>query len=244
MPLHSINRSTIGNIYLSVRDLDRAFRAFSEAIPLHQANNDTKYLAATLNNLGVTHFYRNEFAPAVDIFRRVLDLREQLGDPVTILEARGTLIETYAAMGDVESARTLLATFDERGSPEPQFRIDMMMTRARIAVMDGDADAARAMYGRALDMATEFTLPSRQLEVHRELRDLALQQNDLASYVDHNTKHQALTERFVGASTARQLTEIEKGRELANRNKNSINIDLPSMPPCQSMLPTGLCAAT
>jgi adenylate cyclase len=211
--------SNFGTIYLSVRDLDRAYRAFSEAIPLHEANNDKKYLAATLNNLGVTHFYRNEFDRAVEIFARVLDLRLQLGEPVAILEARGILIETYVALGDDASARAMLEDFDEHGSPEPQFRIDMVLTRARLAVKDGDATAARQMYLQALAMAEDFSLPSRQLEVHRELRDLALQQNDLASYVDHNTKHQALTERFVGTSTARQLTEIEKSRELETQKQ-------------------------
>jgi len=211
--------SNIGTIHLSVNDLDRAFLAFNEAIPLHEANNDAKYLATTLNNLAVIYYYRSDIARAVELFVRVLELRQQLGEPVAIITALGSLAEGYLAMGDVDTARTMLASIDPNDNPDPHFRIDMITTRARLLVHEADVEAACTLYLQALAMATDFALPSRQIGLHRELRNLAQQQSDLAAYIEHNTSLNALTERFSGASTARQLTEIESKLELEARER-------------------------
>lgn len=225
--------SNIGTVYLTVNDLERAYHAFQEAIPLHEANHDLKFLATTLNNVGVIHYLRNEFDRAVELFRRTLDLRMQLHDPVAVVEARGTLAETLLAAGDEKAARELLATIREDEVPDPQFRINMMVARARLQALDGDPVGARDGYVQALDVANTYAIPSRQLDVHRALRDLAQQQNDLAAYIEHSTAITALTERMSGASTARHITEIEKERELAvqreqlDQHRSALHATLP-----------------
>jgi class 3 adenylate cyclase len=213
------SKTNIGTVYLSVQDLDRAYLAYSEALTLHEANNDAKYLAATLNNLGVIHYYRHEFDRTIELMHRVLDLRQQLQDPIGVVETKGSLAEIYVAAGMFEEAREQFETFRVEDSPDPMFHVDMLVARARLSVHDADPSAARERYMRALDLAASHHLPNRQIDVYRALRDLAQQQNDLAAYIEYNTKIQELTERYIGTSTARQLTAIEKERELVERTQ-------------------------
>lgn len=113
---------------------------------------------------------RGQFDAGLPLLETVRDAFEQHGDAVAIDESKGSLAEAYQIAG-----------------------IDT------IAAIDNH-DAANALLHTALQKATEFSIPCRRFNIRLELRNLAQQQNDFASYIEHNTAYQELTDHTTGDS--------------------------------------------
>jgi len=213
------SKGNIGTIYITINDPDRALKAFDEALALHIANGDLRFQAITISNIAFVYIQRKQFDKAIEHLNRALDLRIQLSDPIAVAETRGNLGEVYQLAGMNDEAKRILNDLDESISPNPIFRIDIAVARAKLLANDGDLESARSKLLQALHTAEELVIPTRCINIHLELRDIAQRQNDLAAYIEHNAAYLKLTEETSGARVAREIITIEKEQELTQANR-------------------------
>ena len=116
--------------------------------------------------------------------------------------------------GSDAEAQQLLATMDTMQIDEPNVRIGREQNRSTLQEHSGDLDAAAATLQRALTEAQQHGLRSKSADIHRSLRDLALKQNNLAGYVEHNNEFTRITEEINGKDTATKLAMQVKQREI------------------------------
>ena len=73
----------------------------------------------------------------------------------------------------------------------------------------------------ALSEALEHGLRSLAADTHKALRDLALKQNDLAGYVEHNNEFTRITEEINGKDTATKARHAgQAARDRCHATKN------------------------
>jgi class 3 adenylate cyclase len=94
-------------------------------------------------------------------------------------------------------------------------RIYREASRAQVQELRGLFDDAKATLLAALQIAQEHKIPFDEVGLHGQLRDLALKQGDLASYVEHNNAYQRINEEINGKETTTRLAIQEAERRIA-----------------------------
>jgi len=117
--------------------------------------------------------------------------------------------------GAIAEAEELLSLLESREIDDPDRVISIELHRASIQESHGKLDNAKSTIEHALILANEHTLPTRQIDAHRRLRDLALKQSNLSDYVKHNDEFTRITNEVRGFDTATKLAMQEAERNVA-----------------------------
>jgi len=204
--------NNIGNIYSETGSYAQALEHYRTALSVFEAINDRHGAARASGNIGVVHWKQGHFPEAREQFTRTVETYQEFGDQGGVLFVTGNLLTVAIDMGDLDRAAELLAFLDGHTVDESSVVIQRERSRARIQELTGDLSAAQQTLQAALTLAVERSDAPAQVEAHKQLRDLALKRNDLASYVEHNDAFTRIAEEINGKETATRLAMQEAQR--------------------------------
>lgn len=168
-------RGTLGLIYWSLGELDRAEVYFRDATGQSEAQADHWQVAMNVGNLGLVELCRGKFRPALAHFERQLALAEASGDKHEAMRALGNRGVVRLHRGDFTAAMADLKVeqeFAERGGL-PEGLICNYVTQARCLAGLGQMAEALELATRTLAMARQTGSPALILMALRCLAERA-----------------------------------------------------------------------
>ncbi|RPI67097.1 MAG: hypothetical protein EHM43_09885, partial [Ignavibacteriae bacterium] len=209
----------IGLVHDSTGDYPEALSHFHRALALYEELGDRSGVATVTGNIGNVHRSTGDYPAALSHCHRALALHEELGDRSGVATVTGNIVSAYVGMGSDAEARQLLATMDGMHIDEPVVRIHRELLRATLQERSGELDGAAVTLQRALSEALEHGLRYQAADVHKALRDLALKQNNLAGYVEHNNEFTRITEEVNGKEATLKMAMQAKQREIDAKDR-------------------------
>src|SRR5208282_759305 len=163
-----------------------------------ERTGDSRACAFALDNLSVVATWRHEYASALTLSERTLNLRQRLGDRLTMARILGNLAELRRKLGLFDHAEHAIA-FGRRaigpGMP-PEKSAHFSFVAARLALSRGRTAEAQREVARALADGETAGHSMILAEAHRVATRIALEDGDLSrahSSLEHATE-QALTD--------------------------------------------------
>jgi transcriptional regulator with GAF, ATPase, and Fis domain len=171
-----------GIAQMSSGSLDEARTIFQAVYEEGERIGDARACAFALDNLSVVATWRHEYATALTLSERTLNLRQRLGDRLTMARILGNLAELRRKLGLFDHAEHAIA-FGRRslGPGMPAERsAHFSFVAARLALARGRTAEAQREVARAL--ADGETAGHRMIlaEAHRVATRIALEDGDLA----------------------------------------------------------------
>ena len=150
------------------------------ALPLYEDLDDLSGQASTLNNLGIEAYYGGEWPKAIELYERSRELRERIGDVVSVAIANNNIGEILSDQGRLSEARELfeavIASCEQAGQ-----RWLATLGRANIGYVEaraGNLDDAAALLGDAAAAFAELDATSYVLETKVRQAEVAALQGD------------------------------------------------------------------
>jgi len=210
-----------GNVYSSTSDYSAALEHHHRALALYEELGNRSGVARIAGNIGTVYARAANYPTAIEWYNRALALYEELGEQSGVTMVMSNIVSAYLDMGSGSEAQSLLAVMDAMQIDEPGVRITREQHHAALQVLNNDLEGASQTLQRALVEAREHKIRSVVAEVHKALRDLALKQNDLAGYVEHNNEFTRINEEINGKDTATKLAMQAKQREIEARDRET-----------------------
>jgi adenylate cyclase len=204
----------IGTVYHSTGDYSAALKYYHNALVLHQELDNRSGVALVTENIGLVHDNIGDHATALEHYHRALAMFEALSNHSGMAGTTAAILSTLIATNALFEARQTLRTLDTMQIGVPGTAIIREMGRAHLQELELDVAASISTLKNALSIAVQHEMRSPQSKIHKSLRDLALKQNDLAKYVEHNNEYTRLTEEINGKDTATKLAMQAKQREI------------------------------
>jgi class 3 adenylate cyclase len=126
----------------------------------------------------------------------------------------GNIVSALIMLNRHDEASILLDAQDLQGIVDPRTLVQHFENRALMSEHAGDHETAREHLLHALAIATDAGIRAKASEYHMRLRDLALKQNNLAAYVEHNNEYTRIREEINGKETAARIAVQAKQREI------------------------------
>ena len=205
---------SIGLVHADTGDYPAALEHHHRALALHEELGDRSGVAADTSNIGIVFGYNGDYPAALSHFHHALALYEELGERSGVAIATGNILTAYVNMESNVDAQALLQTMDAMSINDPGVRIGRELQRAILQWRSSNLEGADVTLQHALSEALEHGLSSEAAEAHKALRDLALKQNNLAGYVEHNNEYTRIIEEINGKETALKLAMQAKQREI------------------------------
>ncbi|MBK7411466.1 MAG: tetratricopeptide repeat protein [Ignavibacteria bacterium] len=204
----------IGNVHHFTGNYPAALEHYHRALAMHEELGDRSGVAVVTGNIGNVHSNTGNYLAGLEHYRRAIAIHEELGNRSDVVGVIGNIITAMIGSGEHAEAEALLQTMDTLQIDNPHIVVQKEQSRASLQEHHGTLDEARATLRAALLIAQEHTLVPKQADIHKSLRDLALKQNDLAGYVEHNNEFTRITEEVNGKETATKMAMQEKQREI------------------------------
>jgi len=204
----------IGNVYQGTEDYPAALEHYHRALAIHQKLGDRFGEARVTGSIGSVHGSSGNYAEALDYFQRGLAIHEELGNRSAVALVNGNIISALIMLHRHDEALILLDAQDLQGIVDPRTLVQHIENRALMSEHAGDNETAREHLLHALAIATDAGVRAKASEYHMRLRDLALKQNNLAAYVEHNNEYTRIREEINGKDTATRIAVQAKQREI------------------------------
>ncbi|HLP27079.1 MAG TPA: adenylate/guanylate cyclase domain-containing protein [Candidatus Didemnitutus sp.] len=213
------NITSLATIRISLREYDEAIAELTKALAIYEQLGDQHGRSIVLTSIGSSLLNSGQADESLRYFTEALEIRtgrqEEHLDQYMVLN----IGIVHAMGGRIDEARTYLQRSNAVDIPVPALRCDRFQLRARILQAEGDLIAARSVLLESLSEAEQYAIKPAIAVTHQLLRDLALLNNNLGSYVHHNNAYTAITDEISGTAAvlriALQAKELEYQKQLA-----------------------------
>ncbi len=205
----------IGNVYVATGNNDTALDYLQKAVTLSTKVQDAGGVAMAVFNIATTYLAKGEHERALTFARDANKRFSELHDQQGIARSTVSLCAILLAMKEYDQARAVFAELDGMKIDDPRYASQREQVRADLLAHDGDLTAAVEAATRALSIATDHSLRTEEVASHKQLRDLARKNNDLAAYVDHNERYTELREEILGREATHRMAIQESERTIA-----------------------------
>ena len=213
------NLNGIAMVMQHAGDVTSANQYYIRSLDVASQHNLKPQIATSSFNIGINHFNAGEYAASLASYQRALDIQVELKRPQAAAHTRIAMGKVYLKLGNVKEAQSILDSVIDLTLDGPMTRITRSALIAEIKQAHGDYEGASVWYNKALAECDEFGLRNFSAEVHKNLRDLALKNNDLPMYVKHNDAQTRITEDIKGRETTARLAMQEAERRIANERE-------------------------
>jgi class 3 adenylate cyclase/tetratricopeptide (TPR) repeat protein len=168
-------------------DLNRSADYFTRSLNTMRRLGDVWGESTALQNLGIIHYARGDYAKAIDFYRHSLSMKQRLGDSLGIADCRTNLGETYRAQG--ESGRAIveleeaLAIAQEIGAGQAELECHRQLAECYLEIKD--FPRAVASCKQVLDHARTIGDRKEEGVIHRVLGRAYHRQGNTALAVEH-----------------------------------------------------------
>lgn len=206
--------ANLGIVHGAMDDHAAALEHYQQALAIHEESGDHVSAARVIGNIGNAHLGAGDHAAAIEWYRRALATHHELGMEADALRVTCNLCIVLLDNDWVEEARALLTDVKEKDVADQDVRIERTFLQAQILERDGELQQAAEVYRLALKDAEALGLRSKAAEMHKALRDLALKQNDLPRYVEHNDAYTQAREEIKGAEARLKIAMQQTRKEI------------------------------
>jgi tetratricopeptide (TPR) repeat protein len=95
----------LGEGYYFLQQYDSALIKYKYALDLFRNINDSSYIAATQNNIGLLNYYKGNYDEALTAYQESLQLEEQLNNPLGVAKSHQNLGLIYSQWGKTEQQK-------------------------------------------------------------------------------------------------------------------------------------------
>ncbi|RPI66479.1 MAG: hypothetical protein EHM43_11365, partial [Ignavibacteriae bacterium] len=209
----------IGILYQSMGSVTEALEYYQRSLALHEEIGDRDGVAKVTHNIGIMHCDSGAFEQAADHFQRALAINEELGYPSGIAHVTGNYIDLLLRSGDYDAASRLQDRHATMLLTVPSVQAGHFINKARLLEHHHGLQGASDALHEALRISSEAGIREKEAAIRKHLRDLALKQNDLPGYVEHNNEYTRITEEINGKDTAARLATQEAERRIASERQ-------------------------
>jgi class 3 adenylate cyclase len=206
---------TIGTVYQVIGDYPAAREHYNRALTLYQELGDRLGVARMTGSIGSVDALTGNYTEALEHFRRGLAIHEEIGNRSGVALATGNIVGALLKLHRTDEALLLLEKQDVSEIADPRVIAHNYENRATISEESGDLDAAQEHLEKALSVVAVAGVRVEAGAFHLRLRDLALKQNNLAGYVEHNNEYTRITEEINGKATAQRMAMMEAEKRIA-----------------------------
>ncbi len=162
-------------------DLQKAARAYSEAMRLGEAMHDEARVLTALQNLGVLQHEQGEWTEALDTYREALARAEQLDARARIAQIAANLGNLWRYLGETERAETVLQRSQAIARADDNRHLAAVIANllGDVASDRGDLVSAEARYREAIAIAEDAQCKPEVLEASLNLGRLLLERFEL-----------------------------------------------------------------
>lgn len=205
----------IGNLHFQLNELDASLEWQQKALVIEEERGDLHGTAAVLMNIANVHNVRGDVDASIVLYTRALEIFRSLNDTASTASILANMAASLFNVGRLEEGRPLLDEAEHLADNEPTTVFLHKQLRAGLFKTDGDLASAINTLHEALDIAERHQLRMHAASAHEDLREIALLQNDLASYVRHNTACTEIRAEVAGVATAQRLAAQHTERSIA-----------------------------
>jgi class 3 adenylate cyclase/tetratricopeptide (TPR) repeat protein len=209
----------IGNIFDSTGVHTTALEYYNKAAAIYEELGDKGGIASVTTAIGWSLQNSGDLDNALEYHYRALSMHQEIGQTQASANDLCNVILVLLEKRLYNEARPHLETMDTIKIDDPVLRIWREQCRAQIQAGTGDLDDAVTTLQRALVEANAHNLRAKAADVHKALRDLAQQRNDLAGYIEHNNEHSRIISEINGKDTAARLATQEAERRIASERQ-------------------------
>jgi len=212
--------NNIAIVHFNMEEFGTALDYFERALELHRAIGQEQSVSYVFMNIGNCHVGLGNTATAMEHFKAALAIAEKSGEDNGGVSIRLKIINLLGLESRFEEVDAALRELEAMNVPNKEHQITILSYRSRLQVLlSGDLAGAFASGLAALEIASATSARRTEAACHQLLRDIALEQQDLAAYVEHNTAGTKIMEEISGKQTATTLTAMQKQREIDARER-------------------------
>lgn len=126
---------------------------------LNFLQEDKRYRASVLVNLGEVDLEMGQLGRALEIFRSARDLHRELQDPVWVAYSELRIVESLATLGRFSQAREIYRSIDLREVGDQIIQAQLAMARNRLSLYDSDFEEADVRSRQAIQVFQDYGRP-------------------------------------------------------------------------------------
>ncbi|MBI4482549.1 MAG: sigma 54-interacting transcriptional regulator [Acidobacteria bacterium] len=175
----TISCINLSNSYCKQGLHDRALEFLQEALRISDLHLHDRFLQSEIEkDLGQNHYYRGEYARALELFQSSLALAEKSQTPEARFQNLLWLARIYLQLDQLEQAERFL-DLAAQAAALPREQIEVNLHRARWWRRRGDLQEARSALEKLITESSRLRIPFLIAEVALELAEVCLEMRDL-----------------------------------------------------------------
>ncbi|HSO13017.1 MAG TPA: diguanylate cyclase [Anaerolineales bacterium] len=219
------------------KDPARTLQMYQEAYDIFEKMGSIEGQSRILNNWAYTLMEAKQYAPALEMAQRSLQLAKDGGLKKDQINISATIGETLAAMGDYEQALSSLhdaiLLFDKYGRDISLVYIFIVL--GQVYLKQNDLEHAEQALFKALESSKQMEMRNEQARCHQYLSEIFERRGGFDQALEHYKKFQELRESTAGEEALRQLAALrvshqietaERDAEIHRLQKEKLQIEL------------------
>ncbi|KPK63637.1 hypothetical protein AMJ83_06360 [candidate division WOR_3 bacterium SM23_42] len=189
---------TLGSIAIDNGDLAKALDQIERAEGIVQQYSD-RYLSSYLVLLrGRVNVYQGNYAKAIELFRRVIELNREIDVRISDLYALLDLVGVYLRMNDIRNGREALNQAESvlaQSQDIPQHVVLFQIMKGRLETAERRFAQARSSLRSALQISEKVYDPYQVMMIHYALGDYYLARRQISKAFDNFKKCLAIAQK-------------------------------------------------
>lgn len=233
----TISYNSIGNIYLTLKQYDRAEEFFQKSLVLEKKFGSKLGLAINYHNIGYVYEAREIYDKALTNYKKSLEYNNEINSELGRVICNNSIAQVYLKQGSFQKALELIRpTLKISENIGDKYYIAMANVNAGWANIElGYYNNALKHLNEGLRISKENNLQSFEAESYKYLSELYATQNNYKDALHYNQLYQQKEEQFLNESNQQYMLDlltkydVEKKKaqiELLEKENQIINIQL------------------
>lgn len=200
--------NTLGVIYFTQKQYDKALESYLKAVELSESGKNTN-LSIYYNNIGNIYYIKKQYDIAYSYHEKALRKREERGDSSGIANSYNNLGEILRIKGQNEKALNYFKKASVIQEAENN-KYELTISHLNIGLVystENNLKEAKTHFFKAYEIATETGAPDLLRDVHQMMVDFYEKQNDSKNALFHYKNFIKLKDSLSNADIQREFTQ-------------------------------------
>lgn len=219
----AISCNSLGNVYLTMNQLDDALEYFQRSLGIEQRINNQLGLAINYQNIGGIFEKKNDLETALKNYRKSLFYNQRIHSKLGELICNNSIGGIYLKLGRLDEAeKYIMPTIKESEEIQDDFYTALSYINTGWLLMLQNNPEAKATMMKALKIAEQKKLTSSKIDVCELLSKLYQKENKADSALIFYKIFATEKEKLNDENTFKSINEL-KNKYLLEKRKNEIN---------------------
>ncbi|MBW8359066.1 MAG: tetratricopeptide repeat protein [Weeksellaceae bacterium] len=220
----AISCNSLGNVYLTMNQLDDAMQNFQRSLEIEKKINNRLGLAINYQNIGGIYEKKNNLEMALFNYRQSLFYNRKINSELGKLICNNSIGGIYLKQGKIKEAEKYISpTISQAEKIQDAFYTSMSYINTGWLYLLQGKPEAEITIRKGLSIAEDKGFTSSKIEAYELLSRLFERGNKMDSAFAYYKKFAAEKELLNNESTFRSISEL-KNKYTLERRKNEINV--------------------